>query len=97
MKYQHTIGGLLSAAALVLCLSAPASADYADLSESHWAFSQMDRARALGVANGVGNNLMDPQGELTWGQFLAMAGRAFAPERYRSASQSLCYYYAEIL
>lgn len=83
------LGGLLAAAALALCLNAPVSAAYSDLPESHWAYSQMDRARALGVINGVGGDRMAPQGELTWAQFLAMASRAFAPEAYRAASKTL--------
>lgn len=82
-------GGLLAVAALALCLSLPVSAAYSDLSENHWAYAQMDRARALGVINGVGGDRMAPQGELTWAQFLAMASRAFAPEDYRAASATL--------
>jgi len=89
MKITRTADGLLLAAALSLCLAAPASAQYADLTERHWAYSQMSRAHALGIINGVGGNRMDPDGALTWAQFLAMMSRTFAPELYRSASQEL--------
>ncbi|MCR5826598.1 MAG: M15 family metallopeptidase [Oscillospiraceae bacterium] len=89
MKRRASLTGLLAAAALALCLTAPASAEYADLSYNHWAYSSMDYARALGVINGVGGNRMAPQGELTWAQFLTMMSRAFAREQYRAASETL--------
>lgn len=91
MKRIKIVGGVLASAALALCLAAPVSAQYADLSENHWAYAQMDRARSLGVINGVGGNRMNPQGELTWAQFLAMMSRAFAPSQYRAASASMAW------
>lgn len=89
MKLKRTLGGTFVAAALLLTLAAPAQASYSDLPASHWAYEQMDRANALGIIKGVGDGRMEPQGTLTWAQFLTMMGRAFAPERYRSASQIL--------
>lgn len=89
MNRNRWICGVAAAAALFLSLSAPASASYTDLPETHWAYAQMDRARSLGVVNGVGGSQMAPQLPLTWSQFLAMASRAFAPEQYRAASEAL--------
>ncbi|MCR5825515.1 MAG: M15 family metallopeptidase [Oscillospiraceae bacterium] len=89
MNRRVSFTGFLAVAALALCLAVPVSADYADLTNQHWAYSSMDSARALGIINGVGGNRMAPQGELTWAQFLAMLSRAFAPEQYRAASATL--------
>lgn len=89
MNIKKRIGGLLSASALLLLLCAPVSAIYVDLAENHWAFPQMDEAVALGIINGVGDGRINPQGELTWSQFLTMMCRAFAPERYRAARETL--------
>lgn len=72
-----------AAALLLLCASAAA---YDDLPASHWARGAMTRAASLGIMNGVTENLMQPDGPLTWAQYLAMASRAFAPEAYRAAS-----------
>ena len=76
------------ALALGLCaaLAAPAgAAAYPDLDESHWAYEQMDQARELGILSGGSGGAMDPNGTLTWGQFLTMVGRTFYRETYDAA------------
>mgnify|MGYP005808223055 CR=1 FL=1 len=78
------------ALALGLCftLAAPAGAvgvEYPDLDESHWAYDQMDQARELGILSGGSGGAMDPDGTLTWGQFLTMVGRTFYRETYDAA------------
>ena len=78
------------ALALGLCftLAAPAGAvgvEYPDLDESHWAYDQMDQARELGILSGGSGGTMDPDGTLTWGQFLTMVGRTFYRETYDAA------------
>ncbi len=79
----------LSAVALagVLSLSAlPArAAGYADLDQSHWAYYDMTRAVNLGILQGVGNNQLAPALTMSWGQFLALVTRTFAPDAYQDA------------
>ena len=71
---------------LCLALAAPAGAAvYPDLDESHWAYDQMDQARELGILSGGSGGTMDPDGTLTWGQFLTMVGRTFYRETYDAA------------
>ncbi|MBR5381576.1 MAG: M15 family metallopeptidase [Oscillospiraceae bacterium] len=75
---------------LLLTLLTPAvtaQGAFADLPEEHWAYADMSRAVELGILNGVGGGLMDPQGTLTWAQCLTMLSRAFAPAEYRRATQ----------
>ena len=68
-----------------LSLLPPASAaSYADLDYSHWAYSSMDRARQLGILQGVGGNKMDPSGTLNWGQFLTLLSRTAAHTQYEA-------------
>ncbi|MBR6258908.1 MAG: S-layer homology domain-containing protein, partial [Oscillospiraceae bacterium] len=82
---------------VILCLLAlcscffPGSAygeEYVDLPVTYWAYPEMSRAASLGIINGVGDGRMDPQGTLTHAQCLTMLGRAFAPDRYRSYTES---------
>ncbi|HJB80176.1 MAG TPA: S-layer homology domain-containing protein, partial [Candidatus Flavonifractor intestinigallinarum] len=79
----------LSALALagVMTLSAlPArAAEYADLDENHWAYGEMTRAVGLGILQGVGNDQLAPALTMSWGQFLALVTRTFAPDDYQSA------------
>ena len=79
----------LSALALagVMTLSAlPArAAEYADLDENHWAYGEMTRAVGLGILQGVGNDQLAPALTMSWGQFLALVTRTFAPNDYQSA------------
>ena len=69
---------------LTLLLSLPLSisalaADYPDLDESHWAYDALIRACELGILGGMPDGTVQPSGTLTWGQYLAMLGRAFYP------------------
>ena len=69
---------------LTLLLSLPLSisalaADYPDLDESHWAYDALIRACELGIIGGMPDGTVQPSGTLTWGQYLAMLGRAFYP------------------
>ena len=69
---------------LTLLLSLPLSisalaADYPDLDESHWAYDALIRACELGILGGMPDGTVQPSGTLTWGQDLAMLGRAFYP------------------
>ena len=71
---------------LTLLLSLPLSisalaADYPDLDESHWAYDALIRACELGILGGMPDGTVQPSGTLTWGQYLAMLGRAFYPDR----------------
>lgn len=81
--------GRFSLLALVLFLfvsAVPAhAASYPDLPASHWAYEDMDRAAGLGILSGVGGGRMAPADPLTWGQYLAMLTRTFAPEDYDGA------------
>ena len=79
------VGTLLLAGTLSLSTLPAQAADYTDLSPSHWAYTQMTRAVDLGIINGVGGNQIAPARTLSWGEFLTMAARTFAPDAYQQA------------
>ncbi len=73
---------------LFSCSALPAaSAAYADMDYTHWAYSLVNHAERLGVIQGVGNNCMDPSGTLTWGQFLTLLSRTVAHKQYDANAQ----------
>ena len=87
MSVKRRTQCLLLAGALALTLTVPAlAAGYSDLPESHWAYSDLMEASDLGIIQGVGNGQMAPSATMSWGQFLTMLTRTFAPEAYQSAS-----------
>lgn len=45
----------------------------------------MTQAADLGIIQGVGDGRIDPSGTLSWGQFLTMFARTFAPGEYAAA------------
>lgn len=61
------------------------AAEYADLDQDHWSYEEMTRAVELGILQGVGNNQLAPSLTMSWGQFLALVTRTFAPDDYQSA------------
>ena len=73
------------AAALALVM-ATAAAGYSDLPDTHWAYAEMSRAAELGIIRGVDQDRLAPGDALTWGQFLTMLSRSFAPEDYDAAT-----------
>ena len=86
MHMKQRIGALLTAGLVALPLAVPArAAAYTDLPESHWAYETMSRAAGLGILQGTGGGAMNPSGALSWGQFLAMTARTFAPGAYDAA------------
>lgn len=89
MLLKKRLPALSLALLLLLPLTLPAQAvgqTYSDLPSSHWAYAQMSRAAELGILSGEGNGRMSPSGTLTWGQYLAMLTRAFAPDAYAYAT-----------
>ena len=89
MNIIRRVKALLLAGALALGLSVPAlAAEYADLSGSHWAYEDMTKAAGLGIIQGVGEGRMAPGDTMSWGQFLAMLTRTFAPEAYAEAADA---------
>lgn len=72
----------LSFSLLLLLPAGAMAADYPDLSESHWAYTEMDEAIALGIIKGYEDGRIAPEDTLTWGQYLTMLERAFYPEDY---------------
>lgn len=86
---RRFLSGVLLAAMLLAALPVSASAaGYADMTDEHWAYDDMVYAAQLGIINGIGNNRMGPNLEMSWGQCLAMVTRAFAPASYQSAQNS---------
>ena len=79
------VGALLLVGTLSLSTLPAQAAGYTDLSPSHWAYTQMTRAVDLGIINGVGGNQIAPARTLSWGEFLTMAARTFAPDAYQQA------------
>ena len=89
MSMKRRIHSLILAGALALTLVLPAgAAGYSDLSENHWAYSELMKASQLGIIQGVGEDRMAPADTMSWGQFLTMLTRTFAPDAYQSASAS---------
>ena len=89
MSVKRRISTLLLAGALSLALSVPAlAAGYSDLPANHWAYETMMEATQLGVIQGVGSGQMAPSATMSWGQFLTMLTRTFAPQAYERATAS---------
>lgn len=78
----------LALALSLLVLPVQAAADYPDLPASHWAYTDMTQAAALGLIRGMEDGRMAPDETLTWGQFLVMLTRTFYPEDYAAALDS---------
>ena len=86
MHAGKRFAALLTAGLLTLPLCAPArAAEFTDLPESHWAHEEMTRAAALGILQGTGGGAVSPSRTLSWGEFLTMLTRTFAPEEYAAA------------
>ena len=87
MHIKQRMAALALTGALALSgLAAPAqAAEYTDLDWGHWAYNDMMTAAGLGLINGVGGSQLAPSATMTWGQFLAVAARAFAGDSYDAA------------
>ena len=81
MKHPFRLPALALAALLLLPQGAMA-ARFSDLSPSHWAYEDMDRAVELGILTGYDDGSIHPDDTLTWAQYLVMLDRAFYPESY---------------
>ena len=57
--------------------AAAAEPTFSDVPTSHWAYVDVQRANALGIVNGIGNNKFNPDGTVTNAEFAAMITRAF--------------------
>ena len=89
MSAKHRVQSLILAGALALTLTVPAlAAGYKDLPESHWAYSDLMKASELGIIQGTGDGRMAPADTMSWGQFLTMLSRTFAPDAYQSATDA---------
>lgn len=69
----------LTLAATMLFSAVPTLA-FDDVSDSHWAKTQIDNTVALGLFSGIGNNLFAPEKEITKAEFITVVMRAIAPE-----------------
>ena len=79
------VSALALAGVMSLSVLPAQAAEYADLGQDHWAYAEMTRAVELGILQGVGNNQLAPALTMSWGQFLALVTRTFAPDDYQSA------------
>jgi len=89
MKKSNRILAFLTSIVLAFTFSTPAFAasPFIDVSTDHWAYSHIQRAYALGVVNGVGDDCYAPDNTVTNAEFAAMMTRAFYPgvvEGYRN-------------
>ncbi len=84
-KLSLRVGALLLAGTMSLSALPAQAAEYSDLDWNHWAYEEMTRAVDLGILQGVGGNQLAPAQTMTWGQFLALMARTFAPEDYQQA------------
>ena len=87
MHLKQRVGALLLTGLLALPLAAvPArAAGFTDLPTNHWAYEDLTEAAGLGILQGTGGGAINPTGTLSWGQFLAMTARTFAPDAYDDA------------
>ena len=87
MHLKQRVGALLLTGLLALPLAAvPArAAGFTDLPTNHWAYGDLTEAAGLGILQGTGGGAINPTGTLSWGQFLAMTARTFAPDAYDDA------------
>ena len=87
MHLKQRVGALLLTGLLALPLAAvPArAAGFTDLPTNHWAYEDLTEAAGLGILQGTGRGAINPTGTLSWGQFLAMTARTFAPDAYDDA------------
>ena len=87
MHLKQRVGALLLTSLLALPLAAvPArAAGFTDLPTNHWAYEDLTEAAGLGILQGTGGGAINPTGTLSWGQFLAMTARTFAPDAYDDA------------
>ena len=79
----------LCALILTLTLLVPQgamAASFPDLSPSHWAYGNLDRAVQLGILYGMEDGRLAPDETLTWGQYLVMLDRTFYPDSYAAAT-----------
>ena len=67
------------AAVLTLALAVPAFAagGFSDVPGSHWAYSDIMTCAQQGIVNGMGDGKFDPNGTVTYAQFVAMVTKAF--------------------
>jgi hypothetical protein len=82
MKLSSRLCCAMLCAVLALPAQARAAGSYPDLSESHWAYKDMDKAVELGIIKGMEDGRIAPEDTLTWGQYLVMLTRTFYPEAY---------------
>lgn len=65
---------LLAITMMIIPVSAWA---FTDVPESHWAYEYVTAAADEGWINGIGNDLYDPEGQITGAQWITMVTRAF--------------------
>ena len=91
MHIGKKAGALTLSGLLALSLITPALAvekKFSDLPTSHWAYENMMEAAGYGILQGAGDGTMRPNGTLSWGQYLTMLTRTFAPKDYQAALTS---------
>lgn len=74
---------------LAFCLTslpARAAEPWPDLPSSHWAYDTMSRAHELGIVTGMVDGTMQPEGVLSWGEYLAMLGRSLLADSVQYAA-----------
>ena len=67
---------------LILGLTTPAlaAATFADVPETHWAYTDVEAAATAGVMNGTGGGLFSPDMKVSVAQFLTLVGRVVFPD-----------------
>ncbi len=86
----------ITAIMLLSSLSVSASADYSDVKESDWFYSQVMAMTQKGLFVGKGNNMFCPKDIMTKAEFIAVVVRALFPEEnlssnYNQAWWTPCY------
>ena len=80
--------GVATVATLGIAANAYANTNFTDVSSSHWAYSYISKASDNGWVTGKGNNLYDPEGNVTTAEFYTLLARAFYGSEIPTTAQS---------
>ena len=74
--------------AVLLTSGMALAAVFSDVPESNWAYSYVERAYTEGVVQGMGDGTYDPDGPLTYAQFVTVIARKYFASELQTAYRS---------
>ena len=73
---------------LALAPAAWAAEAFTDVSSTHWAYDDIMACAEQGIVNGMGDGKFDPNGTVTYAQFVVMVTKAFFGDDVRSVTDT---------